>query len=149
MVFGRCLDGFRFYAMIEYGKILEFEDNLLLVQMRGGETIYAPFIVGVGSSVPSETWIMQNKDNFLAVVAFEKNLDCNPMVIGFYPLKRAVAKNYDVQIKLVEQTLALVEELTKAKVLTYYGEQSFMPDTIVVLKKIKAEVEKIKKDLKQ
>lgn len=125
--------------MIEFAKMTgSVEDNLLEVRMRTGECLYAPFaIVGAGVPIPSEKWINDNKDNFLALVSYEKDLITSPIIMGFFPVKGADSKSYDVTEKLLELVGKLVEQLLKAKVNTQIGPQPFMSDTISVLNQIK------------
>lgn len=133
--------------MIEFGKITgEVENNLIQVQMRTGESLYAPMTtMGIDVSLPSEQWIKDNKDSFLALVAYEKDLYISPMIIGFYPVKGADSKTYNTFERLFEMFYKLIEQLLKAKVNTQIGPQPFMPDTIQVFNDVKKELDEIKK----
>ena len=121
------------------------EGNLLQVSMRTGESLFAPIVpTGVGVAIPSKKWISDNKDKFLALVTFEKNLLDNPMIIGFYPVKGADSKAYDITERLIEALLELLDGLSSAKTNTSIGPQPFMPETITKLKEITTEIKKIK-----
>lgn len=131
--------------MIEFGKITgDMEGHYIEVQMRTGEHLYAPMVVmGNSISIPSESWIKTNKDNFLALVTFEKDILENPMIIGFYPVKGATSKDYDVTEKLLKLVTDLVEELQKARINTQLGPQKFLPDTQMELKSMKSTLDEI------
>lgn len=132
--------------MIEFGKITgEMEDNLLQVKMRTGECIYAPITtIGTGVSLPSEEWINNNKDCFLALVAYEKNMCISPMIIGFYPVRGADSSSFNTTERLLIVVSELIEQLLKAKVNTQIGPQPFMVDTIQVFNDLKKELTEIK-----
>ena len=131
--------------MIEFGKLTgEVDNNLICVQMRTGESLFAPIsVMGTGVTVPSESWISANKDNFLAIVTYEKDLYISPIIIGFYPVKGADSAMYNTNERLLSVTIRLVEQLLKAKVNTQIGPQPFMQDTIKVFTDIKDELTKI------
>lgn len=133
--------------MIEFGKITgEVDNNLLQVKMRTGENLFAPMVVmGTDVSVPSKDWVTENKDRFLALVAYEKNMYTSPMIIGFYPVKGAESSTYNTTERLLAMAIKLVDQLLKAKVNTQLGPQPFMPNTIQVFKDIKEELDEIKK----
>lgn len=133
--------------MIEFGKITgEVENNLIQVKMRTGESLFAPLtVIGTDVSLPSEDWIIANKDNFLALVTYEKDMYISPMIIGFYPVKGADSKTYNTFERLFEMFYKLIEQLLKAKVNTQIGPQPFMPDTIQVFNDVKRELDEIKK----
>lgn len=133
--------------MIEFGKITgEVDNNLIQVKMRTGECLYAPMtIVGTDVSIPSEEWVKNNKDNFLALVTYEKDMCISPMIIGFYPVKGADSSTYNTTERLLAMCVKLVEQLLKAKVNTLLGPQPFMPDTIKVFTDIKNELYEIEK----
>lgn len=133
--------------MIEFGKITgEVENNLMQVKMRTGESLFAPIaVVGTGVSIPSEEWVQSNKDSFLALVTYEKDMYISPMIIGFYPVKGADSSTYNTSERLLSVVVKLVEQLLKAKVNTQIGPQPFMPDTIKVFSDIKKELEDILK----
>ena len=143
------MDRIRFHKMIEFAKILDdMEGNMVRVKFRTGETLLAPFSVcGNDVSVPSKKWLSTNKDNFLALVAFEKNLHENPVIIGFYPVKGASSKEYNTHERLLSLVTKLVEKLSAAKVNTQIGPQKFMPDTQFALEDIKKELQLIKEDI--
>lgn len=133
--------------MIEFGKITgEVDNNLLQVKMRTGESLYAPMaVVGTDVSIPSEDWVKENKDNFLALVTYEKDMPISPIIIGFYPVKGADSSVYNTAERLLAVVTKLLEQLLKAKVNTQIGPQPFMPDTIQVFNDIKKELEDITK----
>ena len=135
--------------MIEFGKITgETSDNLLQVRMRTGESLFAPMIVvGNNVSLPSKDWIKANKDNFLALVTYEKDMLISPMIIGFYPVKNADSSAYNVTEKLLSVILELIEQLIDAKVSTQTGPQPFMPDTISVFNNLKSHINEISKTI--
>lgn len=131
--------------MIEFAKITgEVDNNLIQVKMRTGESLFAPIIVmGTDVSIPSEKWIMSNKDNFLALVTYEKDMLISPMIIGFYPVKGADSSEYNTAERLLAAVIMLMEQLLKAKVNTQIGPQPFMSDTIRVFNDIKKELEEV------
>ena len=133
--------------MIEFGKITgEVEDNLMQVKMRTGENLFAPLtVIGTDVSIPSEQWVKDNKDNFLALVTYEKDMYISPMIIGFYPVKGADSSSYNTTERLLAMVTKLIEQLLKAKVNTQIGPQPFMSDTIQVLNDIKKELDEIAK----
>lgn len=131
--------------MIEFAKITgEVENNHIMVQIRTQETFLAPIaVMGTDVSVPSEDWIKNNKDKFLALVAYEKDIPENPFIIGFYPVRGADSSEYNTTERLLAMVLKLVEQLINAKVNTFLGPQPFMQDTIQVLNDIKDELNNI------
>lgn len=133
--------------MIEFGKITgEVEGNLMQVKMRTGEHLFAPLtVIGTDASIPSEQWVKDNKDNFLALVTYEKDMYISPMIIGFYPVKGADSSSYNTTERLLAMVTKLIEQLLKAKVNTQIGPQPFMSDTIQVLNDIKEELDEIAK----
>ena len=133
--------------MIEFGKITgEVEGNFIQVKLRTGEFLFAPVtIVGTDVSLPSEDWITANKDNFLALVTYEKDMYISPMVIGFYPVKGADSSSYNTTERLLAMVTKLIEQLLKAKVNTMLGPQPFMPDSMQVFTEIKQELDEISK----
>lgn len=133
--------------MIEFGKITgKVENNLIQVKMRTGENLYAPMaVVGTGVTLPSEEWITENKDNFLALVTYEKDMYISPMIIGFYPVKGADSTSYNTTERMFVMLVKLVDQLLKAKVNTQIGPQPFLPNTISVFNEIKKELEDIQK----
>lgn len=137
--------------MIEFGKITgEVENNYIQVKMRTGECLFAPIaIVGTDVTIPSEKWITANKDNFLALVTYEKDMYISPMIIGFYPVKGADSSSYNTTEKLIAILEKLLEQLGKAKINTQIGPQQFMPDTLVVLEQLSNDLEVAKQDINQ
>lgn len=133
--------------MIEFAKISgEMEGNSLLVTMRTGESFYAPItVMGTDATIPSNEWISANKNNFLALVTYEKDMYISPMIIGFFPVKGADSSSYSTLERLISIAITLVEQLLKAKVNTMLGPQPFMPDTVKVLTDVQTELENIKK----
>lgn len=133
--------------MIEFGKITgEVEGNLIQVKMRTGENLFAPItVMGTDVSVPSEQWIRSNKDKFLALVTYEKDMLISPMIIGFYPVKGADSEVYNTSERVLAVAIKLIEQLLRAKVNTSIGPQPFMPDTIKVFNELKSELDDIKK----
>ena len=65
------------------------------------------------------------------------------MIIGFYPVKGATSKDYDVTEKLLKLVTDLVEELQKARINTQLGPQKFLPDTQMELKSMKSTLDEI------
>ena len=130
--------------MIEFAKITGKTEkpNLIEVKMRTGECLYAPLItVGINVSIPSDTWISANKDNFLALVTFVDDLGQNPAVIGFYPVKGADSTSYNLTERMIEKFKELLDKLGQAKVLTQLGPRQFMPDTLLDLQKMSMEID--------
>lgn len=133
--------------MIEFGKITgEVDGHMVQVTMRTGESLFAPMVtMGTDVSLPSTNWISENKDSFLALVAYEKDMLISPMIIGFFPVKGANSENCNTTERLLFMCIKLIEQLLKAKVNTMLGPQPFMPDTIKVFKDIQKELEEIRK----
>ena len=133
--------------MIEFAKITgEMEGTNLQVRMRTGECLFAPMVVlGVGATLPTQEWIDQYKDEFLAMVSYEGETFYDPMVIGFFPVKGADSPRHNTTYRTFRMLVKLVEQLLKAKVNTQLGPQPFMPDTIKVLDEVKKELEDIEK----
>ena len=133
--------------MIEFGKITgEVDNNLVQVMLRTGENLFAPMaVVGTDVSIPSEEWIKSNKNNFLALVTYEKDMYISPMIIGFYPVKGADSSSYNTTERILAAVTKLTEQLLKAKVNTQIGPQPFMTDTIKVLTEVKTELNDISK----
>ena len=136
--------------MVEFGKMTgKVDGTRVQVRLRQGEHLYAPLsTVGSGVALPSDKWIRDNKDNFLALVAFEKDLLENPTIIGFYPVKGAKSEEYSVTERLLKATTDLVEKLMSGKITTQLGPQGFMPDTMQALQQIKQELLDIKELIK-
>lgn len=135
--------------MVEYVKILgsdEDDNKFLRLKARTNEEFIAPMvIVGTSTLLPSKEWVDKNKDNFLAIVTYEKNLNENPLIIGFLPLEKSDATEYNFLYLCTEVLLKLLDQLGKAKVNTQIGPQPFMADTIKVLSELKSNVEQYKK----
>lgn len=122
------------------------DGHLLQVKMRTGESLYAPIVVmGTDVSVPSQDWVNLNKDKFLALISYEKNMYISPMVVGFYPVEGADSSVYNSTERLLKAMTDLVDQLLKAKVNTMLGPQPFMPDTIKIFTDIQTELGEIKK----
>ena len=96
--------------MIEFAKITgAVENNLIQVRMRTGENLFAPLtVVGTGASIPSEDWVVANKDNFLALVTYEKDMYISPMIIGLYPVKGADSYTYNTTLRLLSMVTQLI-----------------------------------------
>lgn len=136
--------------MIEFAKITGEldENNYLEVQIRTGEHLFAPFVVmGNSVSLPSKTWIESNKDNFLALVTYEKDMYISPMIIGFYPVKGANSSVYNTHERLLKIVAELVDLLKKARINTQIGPQKFMPDTQLTLDNISEEISLVDNDI--
>ena len=135
--------------MIEFGKITgEVENNLIQVKMRTGENLYAAVTtMGTSVSAPSEKWIQDNKDNFLALVTFEKDLDESPMIIGFYPVRGADSSHYNTHELLIKIMEELLNQLKKARVNTQIGPQNFMPDTLVEIDRLISKVKVLESNI--
>ena len=132
--------------MIEFANITgQVDGHKICVKMRTGESFYAPIVVAVNAPIPSEEWIQNNKDSFLALVSFEKGLGQNPMVIGFYPVKGADSTKYGIVERLLTANINLLDKLINGKVNTNIGPQPFMPNTLKALNDIKKELEEIEK----
>lgn len=136
--------------MIEFAKILgELDNNMLQVMMRTGESLFAPFaVMGTAVSIPSEKWVKDNKDKFLALVTYEKNIFKSPIIIGFYPVEGANSSTYNTHERLIAVIEKLLKDLSKARVNTQIGPQKFMPDTQLELEKLSSEVTDIKNNIK-
>lgn len=137
--------------MIEFGKITgEVDNNLIQVKMRTGESLFAPLtVVGTDVSIPSEDWITANKDNFLALVTYEKDMYISPMIIGFYPVKGASSAKYNSFERLMDVVEKLVKQLSEARVNTQLGPQQFLPDTLLVFEELSDIIGDIKRNINQ
>ena len=135
--------------MVQFAKITgKVEDNLIQVTFKTGESVYASMVVaGVSLSIPSEDWIKDNKDKFLAIVSFEGESFTTAFILGFYPVKGAKSKDFNTFEKIIEVLYKLVDQLSKAKVNTQIGPQPFLPDTLQVLAQLKQDIDKHKKDI--
>ena len=135
--------------MIEFGKLTgETYKNMFKVKLRTSETLYAPIcVMGIGTPQPSTAWVLSNKDKFLVLLTYEKDILNNPMIIGFYPVKGADSSTYDLFERLLESMQKLVDQLSKAKVTTQLGPQQFLPDTLLVLEQIKVSLNEIKNQI--
>lgn len=137
--------------MIEFAKFTGKTDGTLYqIKLRTGEHVYSPIAVaGIDAPAPSEKWIKDNKDSFLALLSQESK--SNPIIIGFYPVKGAESEKYNVFEQLLEVNKVLVEQLLKAKINTSLGPMPFMPDTIKKLTEIKkslADIEELIKPIR-
>lgn len=135
--------------MIEFAKITgKTKGNLYQVKRRTGEHFYAPIAVtGMDVPIPSQKWIDENKDSFLALLTYEGKTD-NSFIIGFYPVKGANSENYNLFERLLSINMELVELLLKAKTNTAIGPMPFMPNTIQKLTEIKTDLEEIENLIK-
>jgi hypothetical protein len=136
--------------MIEFAKITGLTDkpNLIQVQLNNGEKLYAPMVtLGINVSIPSAMWIAKNKDNFLALVSFAGDIDQDPFVLGFYPLRGASSEDYNLTERMIDKFKELLNKLGQARVLTQLGPQQFMPDTIIELQKMSAEVDLLEQEI--
>ena len=133
--------------MIELAKITgETEGRLMEVRLKTGEAFYAPIItLGTDVTLPSDDWISENKDKFLALVDYEDGLPISPIVVGFLPTDRAESSEYNTLERLLKVVTDLTEQLLKAKVNTQIGPQPFMVDTINVFNQLSNELKDIKK----
>ena len=133
--------------MIEFAKITgEMEGNRIEVKLPTGEHLYSPIMLnGTAVTFPSEEWIKNNKDNFLAVITYEGSRCYDSMVLGFYPVKGADSTSYNTTDRMFKMLVKLVDQLLKAKTNTQIGPQPFMADTIKVLNEIKKELEDVGK----
>ena len=137
--------------MIEFGKITgEVDNNLIQVKMRTGESLFAPLtVIGTDVSIPSKDWITANKDNFLALVTYEKDMYISPMIIGFYPVKGASSAKYNSFERLMDVVEKLIKQLSEAKVNTQLGPQQFLPDTLLVFEELSDVIGDIKRNINQ
>lgn len=132
--------------MIEFGKLTgKSRGSSFQVTMRTGEHLYAPMAtMGTGVPIPSKKWLLENKDNFLALISYEKNIFESPLIVGFFPVKGADSSRYNPMERLIELVGSLLEQLLQAKVNTFIGPQPFMTDTIGGLNTLKGELSEIK-----
>lgn len=130
--------------MIVFGKLTgKTLGNKAEVELVTLEHYWLPMLAhGVNSPLPSDKWIEENKDNFLAVVFIGggRNVDC---VLGFHPVKGAVSAEYNVQERLIQAVKDLTETLKNATVNTSLGPQKFLPDTIMKFTELNTELESI------
>ena len=133
--------------MIDFAKITgEVEGHRLEVQMPTGEHIFSPLLLnGTAVTFPTEEWIKNNKDNFLAVISYEGSRCYDSMILGFYPVRGADSTTYNTTDRMFKMLVKLVDQLLKAKVNTQIGPQPFMTDTIKVLNDIQKELTEIQK----
>jgi len=134
---------------MEFGKILgEVSGNRIRIKLRTGEEFMASMMVTGTTPVPSEKWITDNKDNFLAIVEFEGNqMFPIPVLVGFYPVEGADSSVFNSFERLLTVMEKLTDQLIKAKVNTSIGPQPFLPDTIQVLNEVKQEMKKISENI--
>ena len=132
--------------MIELAKITgEVEDGNIRVKLRTGEHLYAPLVTLGSMGIPSEDWIKDNKDSFLAVISYIHDDDTDPICVGFLPVEKAKTDTFGILNRLLEQVIDLVDQLSKGKINTQIGPQPFMPDTQQVFLNITTELKNIKK----
>ena len=135
--------------MIEFARITgKVEDNYIQVKLRTGEHLYAPVVViGTGATIPSSEWVQDNKDNFLALLTYEKDMPISPFIIGFYPVKGADSSSYNSVERLIKVVSSLMDELIKAKVNTMLGPQPFLPSSIKEFSDLQIELKDIKSQI--
>lgn len=131
--------------MIEFGKITGLvKGTKLQVQLRDKTHLYAPItVMGTNVTLPSQEWLLANKDSFLALVAYEDDELTHPMIIGFYPVRGADSSRYNVTEMLISVVDDLVQTIIEAKTSTSIGPMPFMPDTQAKLAQAKANLSKI------
>lgn len=103
--------------MIEFYRLTGKSDgDRIQVKARTGEEMYAPMInVGTSTSVPTQKWLLENKDNFIALVSYERDSFSRPLIIGFYPVKGAKSSDFDLMLKVMNLFDNLLEHLLQAK----------------------------------
>ena len=138
----------RIYTMIEFYRLTGKSDgDRIQVKARTGEEMYAPmFNVGTSTSVPTQKWLLENKDNFIALVSYERDSFSRPLIIGFYPVKGAKSSDFDLMLKVMNLFDNLLEHLLQAKTNTMMGPQMFFPDTIQKIQETKVKLEELKQE---
>ena len=134
--------------MIEFYKLTgKSGGDRIQVKARTGEEMYAPMInVGTSTSVPTQKWLMENKDNFIALVSYERDSFSRPLIIGFYPVKGAKSSDFDLMLKVMNLFDNLLDQLLQAKTNTMMGPQMFFPDTIQKIQETKLKLEELKQE---
>lgn len=132
--------------MIEFMKLTgKVEEDYLEVRCRTGETLLAPMMnVGTSTSLPTEIWVGENRDNFIAIVSYEHDSYNKPLVLGFLPVKGAKSEDFDVIFQLMNLMDGLLELLLSVKTNTMLGPQPFFPDNITKVQEIKLYLQSIK-----
>lgn len=135
--------------MIEFAQITgKTQGDTYQVKMRTGEHFYAPLsVTGIGTPMPSQRWIQENRNSFLALVTFEgKN---TPIIVGFYPVSGADSSKYGVFELLLELSTEIVDMLINAKTNTGIGPMPFMPGSMKRLMEIKVSLQGINSLIRQ
>lgn len=120
------------------------------VKFVEGSTAFARLsVTGPLGVIPSDKWFTDNKDKFLGLVEFEGGYEEKPVLIGFLPLKTTATDDYDAFNNLIKLTKDLLDAVTKGKVLTQLGPQTFMPDTQAKFKQISQDFTTLEEKLKK
>lgn len=122
----------------------ELEDNYIGIRMRTTEGYMAAVMTSGNNPLPSQKWITDNKDKFLAVVDLTGSIkNPIPVVVGFYPVIGADSSKYNSLERILTAFTTLVDQLNTAKINTQLGPQGFLPDTLQVLNDLKTELSSI------
>jgi hypothetical protein len=135
--------------MWEFFKIIGSEPkNTVRVKSRTGFEFVLPIVISnPAAPLPSEKWITDNKDKFLAVILTEETISPTPVLIGFYPVAGASSTEFNIFEQLLKACTELTQALQEAKVATSIGPQPFMPDTLTKLGDLKTNLDKIKESI--
>jgi hypothetical protein len=121
----------------------EVEGNRIRVKLPTGEELLAPVLTSLGVPVPSEKWITDNKDKFLAIMGYKDGLNPYPIILGFYPVRGANSESFSIFERLLQINLDLLGLLASAKVTTQLGPQPFMADTQKNIEDIKTKLQEL------
>lgn len=134
--------------MWDFVKILgEVDGHRIRVKLPTGEEVMAPVITAMGLPVPSEQWVKDNKDKFLAIMGYREGLNPYPIILGFYPVTGADSEKFNIFERLLVCQKEILDMLASAKVTTQLGPQPFMPDSQQKISDLKSKIEELEKDI--
>ena len=130
--------------MWDFVKIIgDIDGSSLRVRLPTGEEMFAPMVTSLGLPLPSQKWIDNNKDSFLAILQYQENLNPEPIVVGFYPVKGAESDKFSIFERLLKVNLEVIELLAVARIATQLGPQPFMADSQEKIVNIKKEIQEL------
>ena len=121
----------------------EMEGSYIRVRLSTGEELIAPIITNVGTPIPSQKWVTDNKDNFLAVLDYKDTLNPSPIITGFFPVKGADSEKFSIFERLLQLNKELLGLLKDGKVMTQLGPQPLMVDTQAKLVELEEELKEM------
>lgn len=117
--------------------------NLIEVKFPTGEHVMATLLTSVLAPIPSPQWFLENKDNFLAILATKEGVNPYPVVLGFYPVKGADSEKFSIFGSLLQMYADILDMLSTAMITTSLGPQPFLPDTQAKIVELKTKIEQI------